>query len=302
MKKIIIPLICLAVCLCACGNKEESLYKKATNLEKAFEYEQAGIEYKKFIYTFPESALLPQIKDSLESVENKQKEINKNISEVEAFNEVGNYDNALRNLEIVSSGSISVNTKKKLATIKADILKNQKENKLGGGYQDAKWGMSKSEVKKVLGYRVKEEGSNWITFNLGNRKELDAVFFNGKLYLARLSPKIETEKEYKGLLLGLVSKFGEGTPQSNMTRSYLHTLEIPVVTIVWEDANTNITWSAWDNTSRDVQNFSYDESFVRDSVMIEYSSKRIEEEKRLSGIQKDGEVLKKEADKVSSYL
>lgn len=58
----------------------------------------------------------------------------------------------------------------------------QKENRLGGGYKNLKWGMSKKQVEQILCTKGSESGGGIYHFYLKEDTCLKCAFYNNKLY------------------------------------------------------------------------------------------------------------------------
>jgi hypothetical protein len=148
---------------------------------------------------------------------------------------------------------------------------------LGGGYQNAKWGMTVDQVKSALiSNRIKanievntSDGDKAVRFIIDGQKELTCFFYNNKFYHAEYDPKLKAHEEdvARAILNEMITKYGNG-------RTYRGTNNIGLiyyVTTEWEDIETKIIYQIHDK-----QVMMY---YVAGSVIVAYTCKAIEAQK-----------------------
>jgi len=110
--------------------------------------------------------------------------------------------------------------------------------KLGNGYKDAKWGMSRKEVRAALKGKVTEQTDTTMTISLGGGKELTCHFYRDRLRAVKFSPHLENEERDRPVLLqAMVDKYGPG---SNVEGATDHIFGVPLDVVRWEDGETQI--------------------------------------------------------------
>ena len=114
---------------------------------------------------------------------------------------------------------------------------------LGGGYKDAKWGMSLSEVKKLLPGRIEYETrlpkiDKTLRYNLGEGKKLVCSFNHDQFYHAFYSPMAQDGdlETAQAVLTGLRKKFGPGKVADN----FVDGQNRPLIVVTWNDGVTQI--------------------------------------------------------------
>jgi len=127
----------------------------------------------------------------------------------------------------------------------------QKIGRLGNGYKGAKWGMSPQKVKDVLqNLTLKNEdkssgGDTYLTFTVGDSKELTCWFYQNKLYYVQFEPISEDgdDKGVQAVLIALNKKYGTG---KNLTGYVGGLLRVPLFLVVWDDGISEIKLRMWD--------------------------------------------------------
>jgi len=116
----------------------------------------------------------------------------------------------------------------------------QARPKLGGGYQNLKWGISRAEVKKTYKGKLKEDRADSIIFTVDKDKEVTAYFIDDKLFRVRYEPMIQDSDESRALLLtAMIDKFNKPTDEFDGHTTFLDT-KIPTHTYLWQDDEMSI--------------------------------------------------------------
>ena len=115
--------------------------------------------------------------------------------------------------------------------------------RLGGGYKDAKWGMSPAEVKKAVPARVDYETrqpkvEKTVIFSLGEGRKLTCLFEGERFYQAIYQPVPADDEPAaaEAVLSGLSQKYGPGKEED----SYTDKEGRPLRLVTWNDGVSKI--------------------------------------------------------------
>ena len=117
---------------------------------------------------------------------------------------------------------------------------------LGGGYQDAKWGMSSDQVRDLLPGLANRQSSEFLIMSQEDGAEIKCWFDDQGLSRVEVHPSASTVRDTEGIvamLRAMESRFGEGMEVPNRVDA---TLGIPLRVFQWSDAETTITFQMWD--------------------------------------------------------
>lgn len=129
---------------------------------------------------------------------------------------------------------------------------------LGGGYKDAKWGMSLGQVKALVGATPKEEYRTSLKFvdappdSDSEGSETEYEFYEGALSRVTYAPprkrsvfSVYDWKDREAAMGLLVGKYG--TARTSTTREEFYTLDgladLPTTLHKWSDGETDITFA-----------------------------------------------------------
>ncbi len=114
---------------------------------------------------------------------------------------------------------------------------------LGGGYKDAKWGMSSNEVKKLRLGKIEYETrlpkvEKTLRYDLGEGKKLVCYFDHDQFYHASYSPVAQDGdlETAQAVLAGLRRKYGPGKVADN----FVDGQNRPLIVVTWNDGVTQI--------------------------------------------------------------
>lgn len=246
MKKNLIILFVLSLFVFnACENIDKNL-ATANKYKGNYQYSKAKEVYEEIIKKYPNSDKLNIAKENLQEIIIliEDEEINKLLKNAKNLIDTKEYSQANKIYEtILQKYPNNKNIDKiKQAKEENDKLIFKLENPLGYGYNDAKWGMSKKEVKQVINKKIIEETKENILFGIKKGITLNCCFFDNKFYMAEYRIKDFSQNliEYTtdGILATLLEKYGK---ESKVTTyiSFGGLLQHPN-TYVWEDNNTVI--------------------------------------------------------------
>jgi hypothetical protein len=115
--------------------------------------------------------------------------------------------------------------------------------RLGGGYRDAKWGMSLDEVKKLLGGRLDYETrlqniEKTLRLDLGKGREVTCLFYNDQFFQAIYKPVTadNDQQAAEAVLDGLNRKYGPGKDEEGFSDKDGKPLKI----VTWNDGISKI--------------------------------------------------------------
>jgi hypothetical protein len=155
--------------------------------------------------------------------------------------------------------------------------------KLGDGYKDAKWGMTKGQVKSILSATIEsqssepnDEGDTSVIFNLGKNKKLKAFFYNNKFYHAEFEPGLgdDDENSVDAIITGLANKYGKGQIVRNMVDG---ALGLALRVVVWNDGITKITLRMHDPEQYAKQGY---DIYPSSTLKVLYESIKIKDDKK----------------------
>jgi hypothetical protein len=119
----------------------------------------------------------------------------------------------------------------------------EESGRLGGGYKDAKWGMSPAEVKKRLPARVDYETrqakiEKTLILSLGEGRKLTCLFEGDKFYQAIYQPvpADDDPTAAEAVLSGLHKKYGPGKEEDGFTDKAGRPLRL----MTWNDGISKI--------------------------------------------------------------
>ena len=119
---------------------------------------------------------------------------------------------------------------------------------LGGGYKNAKWGMSPIQVKNVLKGEIIDSGErdfiSYIEYNIGAGKTLKCWFYKNRFYQVWYNPRLKDDDELgaEAVLRALTKKYGTG----KILKGAVTFLGLPRLTIIWDDGITEIEYTMYD--------------------------------------------------------
>lgn len=179
-------------------------------------------------------------------------------------------------------------------------------NKLGGGYKGAKWGMTKAEVKKVVGGKVNSGSKNTMEVSFANGASAKCFFFKDKFYRVEYSPSLHDNdpEGVAAILNALQEKYGPGQAIPNMADA---SMGFPLLVYEWRDAATTITFRMWDQKALQAGGYSSLASTYPSSTLgVMYASLVITNEKeqadKAEGDNASRSKIKKTAEKYGSDL
>lgn len=165
---------------------------------------------------------------------------------------------------------------------------------LGGGYKNAKWGMSPTQVKNVLKGEIIDSGErdfiSYIEYNIGAGKTLKCWFYKNRFYQVWYTPglKDDDEEGAKAVLMALTKKYGPG----KILKGDVDSLGFPKLTIIWDDGITEIKYRMyhpdpskypreWRHLSRKSSSLwvSYANKKIRDNINREEKAEKERHEK-----------------------
>jgi hypothetical protein len=98
-----------------------------------------------------------------------------------------------------------------------------KKVSLGGGYRDAKWGMTKAQVAAALKLKPAEDSADFLLFKLGDTESVKCWFKNDRLYRVEYHPLNQpgiSDEQLKatseGILRTLRDRYGEPEMPADM--------------------------------------------------------------------------------------
>jgi hypothetical protein len=230
-------LMLLALCPLGC-DEGKSLFDRATRAEQAHDYEQARLLYEQAAAD-PDSSVTAQAQAKFDEINNNLTSAAGILSDVDALVERGEYFRAAGGLRVVLNRLPGYEP----AVRKLALVDEQRQaHRLGGGYKEAKWGMSKAQVKQVLGGTVDRWGGGESTDFLAldiDGKGLKCWFAGDRLYRVEFNPRL-ADADVAGVdaILALaVEKFGPGTERTDRGDA---TTGLPLMFYEWEDSDTTI--------------------------------------------------------------
>lgn len=175
---------------------------------------------------------------------------------------------------------------------------------LGGGYKEAKWGMSKAEVRNHISGTIETytssvdselkqqenlltgvaESANDEWFIVTNDgKETSYHFLNDRLFGVKFNPNLPDVNRgqskngaAEAILSGLIEKFGEG---DGYIKGMVNQGDFPLLVYRWNDGETTIKYIMWDP---DWSASQFNGMVMLSSLSVEYLSNSILEEKKNS--------------------
>lgn len=175
---------------------------------------------------------------------------------------------------------------------------------LGGGYKEAKWGMTVAEVKAAfkakLEFESKSRGDDkFLDYDLGEGRKVTLQFDRDKFYRALYKPLTEDgdAKTAETVLAGLDRKYGKG----KRLDGYQDAEDRPLVMVEWTDGVSRILFRMPDLAA---DRWKGDQAkFPKTQVVVTYSNIQLEnaqakrrEEDRLQKKQAEPKPAKLEDD------
>jgi hypothetical protein len=115
--------------------------------------------------------------------------------------------------------------------------------RLGGGYRDAKWGMSMAEVEKRLAARIEYESrqpsiNKTLILDLGQGRKVTCYFEHDQFYQAIYQPVASDgdQQAAEAVMAGLEKKYGPGKEEEGFTDKH----DRPLKLITWNDGISKI--------------------------------------------------------------
>lgn len=147
-----------------------------------------------------------------------------------------------------------------------------KTGRLGGGYKDAKWGMSPDAVRRALpgtpDYETRSPGpEKTMIYDLGEGRKLVCSFLHEQFYRAVYTP-IPGDGDFDGanmVFSGLERKFGPGKE----LRGYLNAENRPLRVVKWNDGISEIEFRMADWQAPE---WKEEKSFPGKSVLVMYTN------------------------------
>jgi hypothetical protein len=179
----------------------------------------------------------------------------------------------------------------------AQTATEQTVGRLGGGYKNAKWGMSKEDVIAALALPVVDSSSNTIVFR-GDIK-IVCSFSDYGLYLVKVEPSCSNRTDFEAILSHMESKYGVATRRTDMVDGRIG---FPLIYCIWDDEVTKIILSMIDPSSNGYRDAGFSDSEAFESLKISYSSLEFENQKGIKAQQEEQKKLEEAKKKVSSDL
>ncbi len=243
MKKIIlIILVCISIN--ACVSKEDVLFQKAKNAQAENEYKIAFEFYDEFIKTYPQSNKIKEVNELRAVNMEKHNAFVDQLAIINKFSNAREYEQALAHIMSLQKQVLGKNYQNHLLELQKDILKEKNKNRLGGGYQNAKWGMSPLEVKQALGLQVIKSSGNTLNFQQNMNKGVDCYYNNNQLYKVEYNPTINSSRDLDIFYQSLVRKYGTPLEKPNMYYGST-SFRIPIKYYEWTDDYTQIIFTYW---------------------------------------------------------
>lgn len=154
--------------------------------------------------------------------------------------------------------------------------KAPKQPSLGGGYKEAKWGMSVAEVKPAFSGKLEYESklrdeNKFLDYDLGEGRKVRLEFDQDKFYRAVYKPLTQDgdAKTAETVLAGLKKKYGPGESFQGTDGE-----EKPIVMNEWSDGVSKILFVMPDVTASEWQDNTM--KWPKSKVVVTYSSVALE--------------------------